>query len=98
MVINKLTLKPIIMENELSNPNEQPISVGQWMLNMFLVYIPMVNIIMLIIWAVSTTEPQSKVNWARARLMWMAIGIVFMILAWGAIFAFVAASGEFFNA
>jgi hypothetical protein len=85
------------MENELSNQNDQPISVGQWMLNIFLTYIPMVNIIVLIIWAVSTTEPQTKVNWARAKLMWMAIGIVFMILAWGAIFAFVAASGEFFN-
>jgi len=85
------------MENELSNQKEQPISVGQWMLNMFLVYIPVVNIIMLIVWAVSTTEPQTKVNWARARLIWVAIAIIFTIMTWGAIFAFFVASGEYFN-
>lgn len=85
------------MENDLINQNDQPISVGQWMLNMFLTYVPMVNIVMLIFWAVSTTEPQTKVNWARAKLVWMGIGIVFFVLTWGAIFAFVAASGEFFD-
>ncbi len=82
------------MENE---HNEKPISVGQWMLNMFLTYIPLVNIIMLIIWAVSTTEPQSKVNWARARLIWMAIGIVFIFLFYAAIFAFLISMGGDFN-
>ena len=85
------------MENELTNQGEKPISVGQWMLNMFLTYIPMVNIIMLIIWAVSTTEPQSKVNWARARLIWMAIGIVFVFLTYGAIFALLVGSGALDN-
>lgn len=82
------------MENE---QHEQPISVGQWVLNLFLTYIPFVNLIMLIIWAVSADTPKSKANWAKAKLIWMAIGIVFFILFYGAIFAFIMASGGFDN-
>ncbi len=77
------------MESELSNQNEQPISLGQWMVNMLLLYIPVVNIIMLIIWAVSTTEPETKVNWARARLLWMVIGILLTVIFSGLILAFI---------
>ena len=49
------------MQNESSN---QPISVGEWMVNILVTYVPLVNLIMLIVWATSQDTPQSKKNWA----------------------------------
>lgn len=85
------------MEYEQNEQNEQPISVGQWMLNLFITYLPLVNFIMLIVWAVSNDIPKSKSNWAKARLIWMAIGIFLAIMFYGLIFAFIAAVGGFDN-
>lgn len=45
------------MENESS---EQPLSVGQWMVNLLITYIPGVNLIMLIVWSASSDTPQTK--------------------------------------
>lgn len=59
---------------------DQTVSLGQWMLTLFLTFIPVVNIIMLIVWAVSSSTPPSKANWARAALLWMAIFFVIAIL------------------
>lgn len=75
--------------------NEEPISVGQWMLNLLLTYLPLVNIIMLIVWAVSNDIPKSKSNWAKAKLIWMAIAIFLTIIFYGAIIALIAATGGF---
>lgn len=57
----------------------ETISLGQWMLTLLLLMIPLVNIIMLIVWAVSDTNP-SKKNFARAQLIWIGISIGIAIL------------------
>ncbi len=58
----------------------QPISVGEWMLTIFLTAIPIVNIIMLFVWGFGSTTNPTKANWAKATLIWIAIMIVFYIL------------------
>lgn len=60
---------------------DNTVSVGNWMLTLFLTFIPIVNIIMLIVWAVSASTPPSKSNWAKAMLLWM---LIFIILGVGA--------------
>lgn len=60
--------------------NHAPISVGHWMLTLFLTFIPIVNLIMLLVWAFSASTPPSKANWAKAALLWMVIFIVLSIL------------------
>ncbi len=60
--------------------NDQTVTLGNWMLTLFLTFIPIVNIIMLIVWAVSSTTPPSKANWARAALLWIAIFFVLGLL------------------
>lgn len=63
------------------NPNlEQPCSVGDWMITMFLSFIPFVGFIMLLVWAFGGGCPKSKANWAKASLLWMVIGIIFSII------------------
>lgn len=59
---------------------QAPVSFGNWMLTLFLTFIPIVNIIMLLVWAFSSSTPASKANWAKAALAWMLISIVIGIL------------------
>lgn len=57
----------------MHDSDNTPISVGNWMLTLFLTFIPLVNIIMLLVWAFSSSTPPSKANWAKAALLWMVI-------------------------
>lgn len=59
---------------------QAPVTFGNWMLTLFLTFIPLVNIIMLLVWAFSSTTPASKANWAKALLVWMLILFVISIL------------------
>ncbi len=56
------------------------ISVGEWMITLLLTYLPLVNIIMLFVWAFGSNTNPSKANWAKASLIWMLIGIVLVVL------------------
>jgi hypothetical protein len=59
---------------------QAPVTFGNWMLTLFLTFIPIVNIIMLLVWAFSSSTPASKSNWAKAALVWMLIAIVLSML------------------
>ena len=61
------------------------ITLGEWMIMMLITAIPVVGLIMLLVWAFSSEENPTKANFAKAALIWMAIGIVFSILFFGAI-------------
>jgi hypothetical protein len=63
------------------------VSTKDWVLTYLIMIIPLVNIIMLFVWAFSTTENPNKSNWAKARLIWMAIGIALFILLWFTVLA-----------
>lgn len=59
---------------------QQPVSVGNWMLTILIMAIPLVNLIMLLVWAFSSGTPLSKSNWAKATLLWILIMIVIGVL------------------
>ena len=52
----------------------QPVSMGGWMLTMGMMCLPLVNLIMLFVWAFGSQTPISKANWAKAALFFMLIG------------------------
>jgi len=54
---------------------EQPVSIGNWIGTMLLCCIPLVNFILIIVWAASERN-RSKKNWAIATLILMAIAFV----------------------
>ncbi len=56
------------------------VTLGDWMITMLLSFIPIVNIIMLFVWAFGSSTNPSKANWAKATLIWMLIGIVLGVL------------------
>lgn len=55
-------------------------TIGDWIITILLTSIPFVNIIMLIVWAVGSTENPNRKNWAIAMLIFMGIGIALYIL------------------
>lgn len=60
--------------------DESVMSVGKWLVTMLLMIIPIANIILLIVWAVSDTENRNRSNWAKAQLIMMGIVIGLYIL------------------
>lgn len=66
-------------------------SLGSWVLLTFILFIPLVNIIYLLVLAFGTTTSKAKRNFARASLIWMAVGLVVSIVL-GILFAAAGAS------
>ncbi|WP_028549674.1 hypothetical protein [Paenibacillus sp. UNC451MF] len=73
------------------NPIAPILTVKDWMLTMLLLAIPVVNLIMLFVWAFGGGANPSKANYAKAGLLWAAIAIVLYflvaVLFLGSIFA-----------
>ncbi len=63
-----------------SAPNEKVMTVGQWLGTMLLMLIPIANLVLLIVWAVSDTENRNRSNWAKAYLIMIGIVICLYIL------------------
>ena len=61
-------------------PQEQVMSVKDWLITGLLLLIPIANIVLIIVWASSNTGNRNRRNWARASLILMAISIVLYLL------------------
>lgn len=59
--------------------DNSPLSMGQYLVMMLLMFIPLVNIILLFVWGFGDYNVNKK-NFARAQLIIMAISIVLGIL------------------
>ena len=56
--------------------DNREVSVGSWLVVYVIMCIPLVNLIMLLVWAFGSGAPASQANWAKATLLWMVIFIV----------------------
>jgi len=69
----------------MSGTENKPVSVGEWIVTFILLAIPVVNIIMLLVWALGGGAHPSKKSYAQATLILgvgvAAVAIVFMLLA-----------------
>ncbi len=66
----------------MENSNYKPVSVQEWLVTGILMCIPMVNIVLLFVWAFGDNAPISKKNWAKATLLYFLIMfVVFFILS-----------------
>lgn len=77
------------------NQNDKVVTLGDWIVTFILQAIPVVNIVMLFVWAFSSTTPDSKKNYARAALIFVAIGIVLSIIFSGAILAALSSAANY---
>ncbi|PYI54993.1 hypothetical protein [Paenibacillus flagellatus] len=56
------------------------LTMKDWMITILLLAIPVVNIVMLFVWAFGGGTNPNKANYAKAALIWALIGIVLYIL------------------
>lgn len=79
------------------NNRDSVYGIGGFLGTLLLLLIPIANIILLIVWAVSGTVNRNKKNFAIAYLIIMAIGIVLAVALSASLTAFIATflSGEF---
>lgn len=81
-------LQPMQPIEQVQNPYMQPmqsqqayqppvesddVSMNEWMWTLLLLYIPVVNFILLIVWAFGGGTKASKANYCKAQLLWMLI-------------------------
>ncbi len=71
--------------DDLNLPTNPVVKTSEWFLTLLITAIPIVGFVMLFVWAFGSGANPSKANWAKATLIWMAIGLVALIL-WGVIF------------
>jgi hypothetical protein len=71
----------------MNDSEYKPLKIGDWIITLILVGIPLVNIIMLIVWAVGGSVHPSKKSFAKAYLI--IIGAVICIAILGALAALV---------
>lgn len=70
----------------ISNQNvDQPLSVKEWALTIFISGLPLIGLILLLIWAFSDDTNIHKKNWAKGSLLLM---ILVMIIVFGFLFLF----------
>lgn len=74
---------------------EKPISVGEWVLTIFIAAIPLVGFVMLFVWGFGGNAPETKANWAKAALLWILIGVVLYGLLFMAFGVALLSTGEF---
>ena len=82
--------QPMYQQQPYQSDLEEAVSFGDWMITMVIMLIPCVNIVMMFVWAFSSTTNKSKSNYFKATLVWMLITIVLSILMvaiYGASFA-----------
>lgn len=87
------TLAKETMSKEGKIVEQAPVlTLGDWLLTLLLLMIPIVNIVMLIIWSVDTKTNPNKRHFAWAQLIFMGIMIVLSII-FSSIFAAIIISG-----
>ena len=59
---------------------EEPMKLGEWVGTILLTMIPCVGLILLFVWAFSTTEKKNKQNYAKAMLIIMGCVVALYIL------------------
>ena len=60
--------------------NNDVVTTGNWIITYLIMCIPLINIIMLFVWAFGGGTQASKANWAKASLLWIVITIILVIL------------------
>lgn len=67
---------PVVMQPM----NNQPLTTGQFFLMDLILAIPLVGLIMCFVWAFGDGSNPNRKAWAKAKLIWILIGVVLTIL------------------
>ena len=65
----------------MSENEYKPVSIGQWIITFIILGIPLLNVIMLIVWALGESTHPSKKSYAQAILVIFGVIVVLGIVA-----------------
>ena len=60
--------------------NNKIITTSEWIITKLIMFIPIVNVVMLIIWACNQKTNINKANWAKANLIIMIFRVMFYFI------------------
>lgn len=62
-------------DNYVQNNNNNDVTVGEWIIATIVMMIPLVNIVMMFVWAFGSNTKPSKANYFKAALIMTAISL-----------------------
>jgi len=62
-------------------------TIGNWLVTMLLLLIPIVNFVLILVWAFGSNVNPSKKTYFQAHLIFVVIGVVLSIALWSTIIA-----------
>lgn len=68
------------MNAQLSARESSPVSLGDWIITLIVLAIPIVGIVMLFVWGFSAGTHPSKQNYCRAMLIFALIAFILFFL------------------
>lgn len=83
-------IKAIIVED--TEKLSSVMSITDWIITFVLLSIPLVNLIMLIIWAAGDAVNKNKKNFAIATLIILGVSVLFSILFWTSMMGAISSS------
>jgi hypothetical protein len=65
--------------------NAPTLSFGEWLVTLLIMIVPILNFVMLIVWAADSNTNPNKANWAKASLVIIGIQLVLAMFFIGTI-------------
>ena len=79
-------------QNQIGHQQAPVVSVKEWLLTNLILMIPLVNIVMMLVWAFSSNTNPNKANYFKATLILFAIVMVIYLVLAVVLFGSVAAN------
>lgn len=79
-------------QNQIGHQQAPVVSVKEWLLTNLILMIPLVNIVMMLVWAFSSNTNPNKANYFKAALILFAIVMVIYLVLAVVIFGSIAAN------
>lgn len=74
--MNNYEYQPNPTPNRIENDTAPVMSFGDWLVTMLIMIVPILNLVMLFIWATDRLTNPNKANWAKATLVIIAVQVV----------------------
>ena len=72
----------MIEQNQIGHQQAPVVSVKEWLITNLIMMIPLVNIVMMLVWAFSSNTNPNKANYFKAALILFAIVmVIYLVLA-----------------
>lgn len=69
-------------QNQIDQPQAPVVSIKEWLITNLIMMIPLVNIVMMLVWAFGSNTNPNKANYFKAALILFAIVmVIYLVLA-----------------